>query len=149
LPEGHGNPARKIGRYREQGRERFLTSDEMVRLGAVLVEGETIGLPYEVDDTKPTAKHAPKADKRRVKLDLFAIAAIRLLILTGARLREILLSKWEHVDFECGMIFLPDSKTGRKRVYLSAASLAILASLPRIEDNPFVIPGTKPSRART
>jgi integrase len=90
LPEAHGNPARKIGRYREQGRERFLTSDEMVRLGAVLVEGETIGLPYEVDDTKPTAKHAPKADKRRVTLDLFAIVAIRLLILTGARLREIL-----------------------------------------------------------
>jgi integrase len=148
LPEGHGNPARKIGRYREQGRERFLTSDEMVRLGAVLVEGETIGLPYEVDDTKPTAKHAPKADKRRVKLDLFAIAAIRLLILTGARLREILHSKWEHVDFECGMIFLPDSKTGRKPVYLSAASLAILASLPRIEDNPFVIPGTKPGQPR-
>jgi integrase len=53
-------------------------------------------------------------DKRRVKLDLFAIAAIRLLILTGARLREILHAKWEQGDVECGVIFLPDSKTGRK-----------------------------------
>lgn len=149
LPEGQGNPARKIGRYREQGRERFFTSDELVRLGAALEEGETVGLPYAVDETKPTAKHASKADKRRVKPDLFAIAAIRLLILTGARLREILHAKWEHVDIECGMIFLPDSKTGRKPVYLSAASLAILASLPRIEDNPFVIPGAKPGQPRS
>ena len=76
-------------------------------------------------------------------LDLFAVAAIRLLILTGTRLREILHARWEHVDFERGVIFLPDSKTGKKPIYLSAASLAILAALPRIEGNPFVIPGEK------
>jgi hypothetical protein len=56
LPEGHGNPARKITRYREQGRERFLTTDELARLGDALQEGETIGLPYSVDETKPKAK---------------------------------------------------------------------------------------------
>ena len=35
-------------------------------------------------------------------------------MLTGARLREILDAKWEHVDLERGMIFLPDSKDRQK-----------------------------------
>src|SRR6202011_3791094 len=35
-----------------------------------------------------------------------------------------------------------------KPIYLSAASLAILATLPRIEGNPFVIPGEKDGQPR-
>jgi integrase len=102
-----------------------------------------------VDESKPTSKHAPKAENRGVKLDPYAITAIRLLILTGARLREILHAKWEHVDFERGILFLTDSKTGRKPVYLSVAALAILAALPRLESNPYIIAGMKegPPRA--
>ena len=73
LPEGH-NPTKGLRKYREQGRERFLTSDELGRLGAALAEGETIGLLYEIDDKKPNAKHAPKTDKRRTKLDPYAVA---------------------------------------------------------------------------
>src|SRR5262249_48841947 len=92
--------------------------------------------------------HAPKPDKRRAKLDLFAVAAIRLLILTGARLREILEARWQHVDLERGAIFLPDSKTGRKPVYLSAAAQAVLAALPRIENNPHIIAGAKDGAPR-
>jgi integrase len=141
LPEVHINPARRIERYREHSRERFLTSEELARLGDALREGETIGLPYEVDESKPTAKHAPKANKRRTKLDPFAVAAIRLLILTGARLREILHARWEQVDFERGILFLPNSKTGRKPIYLSATALVVLAGLPRIEGNPHIIAG--------
>jgi integrase len=68
--------------------------------------------------------------------------------LPGRRLREILNARWEHVDFERGILFLPDSKTGRKPVYLSAATLAILAGLPRIEGNPFVIAGMKDGAPR-
>ena len=49
VPEGH-NPTKGLQKYREQGRERYLTSDELARLGAALAEGETIGLPYEVDE---------------------------------------------------------------------------------------------------
>jgi integrase len=41
------------------------------------------------------------------------------------------------------MMFLPDSKTGRKPIYLSAAAAAILSDLPRIDGNPYVIPGEK------
>ncbi len=145
--EGH-NPARGIERYREAGRERFLTVDELSRLGDALRLGETQGLPYEVGETKPFAKHAPKADKRRVKLDPFAVAAIRLLILTGARLREILDAQWSQVDLERGVIFLADSKTGKKPIYLSAAAQAVLASLPRIEGNPHIIAGAKDGAPR-
>jgi integrase len=132
IPTGH-NPVKGLKKYREQGRERFLTSEELARLGDKLREGENVGLPYTVDETKPTAKHAPKAERRRVKLDRYAAAAIRLLILTGARLREILHARWEQVDIERGLIFLEDSKTGRKPLYLSAAALEVLADLPRRE----------------
>jgi integrase len=147
IPKGE-NPAREIDRYREDKRERFLTSEELARLGDALREGETIGLVYEVDESKPKAKHAPKAENRRVKLDPFAVAAIRLLILTGARLREILDAQWSHLDSERGILFLPDSKTGKKPVYLSAAAQAVLASLPRIEGNPYVIAGHGPRKSR-
>ncbi|HEY8128187.1 MAG TPA: site-specific integrase [Hyphomicrobium sp.] len=137
------NPAKGVERYPEQGRERFLTSAEFARLGAALAEGETIGLPYEVDEAGPKAKHVPKAENRRTLLDPFAVAAIRLLILTGARLREILDAQWTNVDLERGVIFLADSKTGKKPVYLSAAAQAVLAGLPRIEGNPHIIAGAK------
>jgi integrase len=143
-----GNPAKAIERYPEQGRERFLTTDELARLGAALEDGETVGLPYEVDETKPHSKHAPKANKRRAKIDPYAIAAIRLLILTGARLREVLDAQWRHVDIERGVIFLPDSKTGKKPVYLSAAALSLLSALPRIEGNPHIIAGANAGAPR-
>lgn len=142
------NPAKGLERYPEEGRERFLTAAELARLGETLRQGETVGLPYEVDEAKPGSKHAPKADKRFVRLDPFAVAAIRLLVLTGARLREILDARWEQLDVERGILFLPDSKTGRKPVYLGAAALELLASLPRVEGNPHLIPGTKPGAAR-
>jgi integrase len=148
MPEGQ-NPARNIKKYREQGRERFLTSEELARLGDTLREAETVGLPNSVDETKPTAKHATKVDNRRVKLDAYATAALRLLVLTGARLREILHAKWEQIDLERELIFLADSKTGKKPVYLSAAAQRVLADVPRVEGNPHVIAGAKDSAPRS
>jgi integrase len=134
------NPAKGVERFPERKRERFLTREEFARLGDALREAETTGLPWTVDETAPTAKHAPK-QRRRTRIDEHAAGAIRLLILTGARLREILHAKWEHVDLERGVIFLEDSKTGAKPVYLSAAAQEVLSSLKRIEGNPFIIPG--------
>ena len=131
VPAGF-NPARGIEKYPEKGRERFLTVDELGRLGEAIREAETVGLPYLVDQTKPTSKHAPKESKRRTVVDPFAAVAIRLLILTGARLREILKLEWGHVDLERGMLFLPDSKSGKKTIILNAPALAVLAGLNRV-----------------
>jgi integrase len=142
------NPAKGIERFAERKRERFLTTTELARLGEALSKGETTGLPYSVDDSKPTAKHNSKKENRRVKLDLFAIAAIRLLILTGARLREILNAQWAQYDPERGILFLTESKTGNKSIYLSAAAQKVLASLPHIEGNPHIIAGIKDGAPR-
>jgi integrase len=144
-----GNPAKGIERNPEQGRERFLTSEELSRLGDALREAETIGLPYQVNEAGLKAKHAPKPENRRRVIDPYAIAAIRLLILTGARLQEILTARWSEVDFERGIIHLEDSKTGRKPIYLSAAALSILSALSRIDGNQHVIPGEKENAPRT
>jgi integrase len=125
-----------------------LTSEELARLGDVLREAETVGLPWVVDEKKPKAKHLARPENRRTLLDPFAIAAIRLLILTGARLTEILHAKWENVDVERAVIFLPDSKTGRKPIFLNAAALAVLADLPRLGSNPHIFPGQKEGAPR-
>jgi integrase len=149
---GHGyvpkdyNPVSKLERYREERRERFLSITELQELGAALSEAETTGLPWQPDSTKPTAKHAPKEWNRRVVINPYAAAAIRLLLLTGARLREILHLRWEHVDLERGLLLLPESKTGRKTIVLNAPALAILDGLER--QGPYVIVGEGPDRPR-
>lgn len=129
VPKGI-NPAEDIEHYREERREAFLSSDQLARIGEAIREAETDGIPWEPDPTKKV-KHAPKGD-RRTRIDPHAAAALRLLLFTGARLREILHLRWQHVDFERGLLLLPDSKTGRKTIILSAMSLAVLASLPRL-----------------
>jgi integrase len=145
IPEGL-RPAKGVTKYREEGRERYLTVEELGRLGDALREAETMGIPWQVDETKPTAKHAPRPENRRVKISPAATAAIRLLLFTGCRLREILHLQWTEVDFDRGMLFLADSKTGRKPVILSSAALAVLSGLPRA--GRFVIPGATPFRPR-
>ena len=142
------NPAKGVERNPETANGRYLTSEEFSRLGDALREAETIGLIWNLNDAAPGAKHIPKANRRTV-IDPYAIAAIRLLILTGARLREILDARWQHVDIERGIIHLPDSKTGAKPLYFSAAALTILSALPRIEGNPHIIPGEKQGAPRT
>ena len=143
IERGH-NPGAHIAAFREQRRERFLSSDELARLGEAIREAETIGIAWEVDATKPTAKHIPK--EGRTTIGPHAAAALRLLILTGARLREILHLRWDYVDFERGLLLLPDSKTGRKTIVLNAPSLAILAALPRL--GPYVIAGEHEDKPR-
>ena len=117
------NPCKFVRKYREKKRERFLTDEEFRRLGDVLNE-------MEADKTLP----------------VYPAAAFRLLILTGCRRNEIVTLRWEHVDLEDGEFRLPDSKTGARLVPLSPAAARVLAELPRIKGNPWVIPGFKPNR---
>lgn len=141
------NPCRGIGHFPEEGRERYLTTLELAQIGEAIREAETVGLPYSVDETKPTARHAPKEGNRRTVIGLHAAAALRLLIFTGARLREVLHLKWEHIDFERGLLLLPVSKTGKKTIVLNAPALAILNGLPRAGD--FVITGASIDKPRS
>jgi integrase len=140
------NPARRIEQFKEHRRERFLTGEELVRLGAAIREAETKGIPWDVHEAKPKAKHLPKAKNRFTKIGTSAAAAIRLLLFTGCRLREILHLKWEQVDPERGLLFLADSKTGRKTVILNAPALAVLAGLDRMGTH--VVPGGDPEKPR-
>jgi integrase len=59
----------------------------------------------------------------------------------GCRLSEILGLHWQWIDFERAMIFLPDSKTGQKPVYLNAPALDVLKNLPRQLGNTHVVCG--------
>ncbi len=113
------NPCRGVPKYREEKRERFLSSDEFQRLGATLAQCEREG-----------------SESAHV------VGAIRLLALTGCRLGEVLNLRWEHV--RPGALDLPDSKTGAKRVPIGAAAEAVLQAIPRLDGNPFVIVGAKP-----
>ena len=73
----------------------------------------------------------------------YAIAAFRLLLLTGCRLSEIQTLKWDHVDLDQMEFRLPDSKTGAKTVHLGHATVDLLRALPRVSGNPYVIVGKK------
>jgi integrase len=67
-------------------------------------------------------------------------------LFTGCRLREILNLQWEHVDLERGLLFLPDSKSGRKTVILNAPALTVLNGIQKT--GPFVVPGDNPESPR-
>jgi integrase len=84
-------------------------------------------------------KHAPKAENRFTKIDPGAAAALRLLIFTGARLREILNLEWQFVDLDRGLLRLRDSKTGPKTILLNPPARAVLAGMEKLGQ--FVFPG--------
>ena len=73
-----------------------------------------------------------------------AIAAIRLLMLTGCRHSEIISLRWDDVDWAVGELRLRDAKTGPRMVPLTPAVAGVLEAIPRIPDNPHVIAGMKP-----
>ncbi|NJL28964.1 MAG: site-specific integrase [Thermoanaerobaculia bacterium] len=121
LRDDGSNPCRHVEKFKERQRERYLTSEELTNLTRVIADAEINGTE-----------------------SVHALAALRLLILTGCRLREILRLRWEHVDFEHCRLNLPDSKTGAKLVFLSTMALDVLASTPRANGSPWVIEGKKP-----
>ena len=108
----NSNPCVGLRRYRECGRERFLTGDEIRRLGKALAAHETV---------------AP-----------LAVAVVRLLMLTGCRQGEIRTLRWQ--DYREGHLFLRDSKTGPRTVWLSSAARSVLDTLSRTSDWSFPAP---------
>lgn len=73
--------------------------------------------------------------------NIYAIAAIRMLLLTGARKNEILTLQWKWVDFERKLLILPDSKTGAKVIPLADSAVDVLKNISREQDSDFVFPG--------
>ena len=144
------NPTHGVAKFADKQGARFLNTAELERLGAALREAETVGLPWNTQADARGARHLPKdVEDRRSILSPHAAAAIRLLILTGCRLREVLDLKWQYVDMERGLLHLPDSKTGAKTVVLAAPALEVLASVPVIEGCTYVIAGDKLDRPRS
>ena len=112
-----GNPCRGIRRYRRKGRERFLSEDEVRRLGRALKQHE--------DD------------------QAMLVAIVRLLLLTGCRRREIVTLRWR--EYRDGHLHLEDSKTGPRMVWLSSAARQILDGLPRTST--WVFPSTRTGKS--
>jgi integrase len=140
------NPARYVKHYKEQARERYLSSEELKLLGEVLRQAETTGLAWIPKAEGKAAKHRAKPEKQFVVYPPDVTGAIRLLLFTGCRLREILHLRWGEVDLERGLLHLPDSKTGKKTVVLNTAAVDILKSLSNRDV--YVIPGDVKGRPR-
>ena len=104
----HTNPCRFIEKAREEPRDRVLSDAEMTALAKAL---------------------AREAENRPA-----AIAAIRVAALTGLRIGEILVIRWEDIDFESGRLTMPKTKAGRRKHHLPEAALAILKERPRINE---------------
>jgi integrase len=180
VPRGT-NPALDVDRFREQARTRYLSDDEIGRLGETLTLAETVGLPYMNREASPAriakivalaedergdaairtiareklvelrsgkgSKHSPGPNARHI-VSPHATNAIRLLLLSGCRLSEILNLRWSDVDVTRGLLLLQDSKTGPRPVWLSAAALAVIESLSTIKAGDYVIAGDRPDRPR-
>lgn len=108
------NPAQGFNRNPEPPRHRYLTSDELLRLGAAL-------------DTLQNKKAAD---------------AIRLLCLTGARLREVLRAQWDEFDFEKNVWSKPAHSTKQRKLHsipISEAAAVIFKAQKRT-DSPYIFP---------
>ena len=119
IPPG-AKPCRSVRRFRIPERERLLTCEELNRLGQVLKKAE------ENDSEWPGA-----------------IAAIRLLVLTGCRVSEILTLRWDDVDRTHRVLRLRDSKTGPRMVPLTGPVAAVLDGIPRVPGSDHVIVGKR------
>lgn len=112
------NPARGVKKPPVRKMQRFLSDTELAAVA------ESLDREVEVHGT------------------VHAVAAIRVLALTGCRRSEIMGLRWSNVDLDRQLLHLTDSKTREKIVYLSPPAAAILRNLPRVGDNPHVVAGT-------
>lgn len=71
--------------------------------------------------------------------------ALQILILTATRTTEVLKAPWPEFDLEAAVWTIPASRMKGKRehrVPLSDAAMAVLDTLPRVDGNPYLFPGT-------
>lgn len=111
LGRGFMPPTRGVKKFKARARERFLTPKERARLDRFLDQAITA--------------------KPRHRLAWNAVAAIRLLAMTGMRRDEVLNLTWEMVDYRHRCLRLPDSKTGAKVVPVSRRALELVRECRR------------------
>ena len=129
------NPCEHVAKYPERGRERMLSPQELARLGSALATAAA-GYPGGINlDHPPFRRDFPE--------DWRAIAVVKLLIFTGARLSEVLGLRWDQVDLQRGIARLRDSKTGSKTIYLTEPAVEVLRAVPRFDNLPFVLSGDR------
>ncbi len=126
--ERGSNPVRGLEKYPEKKRKTFMGRDELEALGNAFRFLEAYG--YIDEKTGKTTT-----------LDPIIATALKMLLFTGARCMEILTLKWEYIDKARGVANLPESKTGSKSLHLPAPALALLETLPRIND--YCFPGRR------
>ncbi|WP_260674849.1 tyrosine-type recombinase/integrase [Comamonas aquatica] len=116
------NPCVGVKKFPENNaRQRFLSPDEIRRLF--------------------------KAMDKQSGRSVMTIAALKFLLLTGARRNEALTARWENVDLERGTWFIPHTKSGRSHhVPLNEEAKALLENLPKVEGSPWVFPGRDPAK---
>jgi integrase len=120
-------PCAKIERYPENHRERFLSAEELGRLGVTLRQAETVGLPWKTGG--------------RTLYTRVITGAIELLLYTGCRLSEVLNLRWDQVDFEAGTIALTETKSGRPQlVVMNAPARQVLKELEQARASEWVLP---------
>ena len=147
-PKG-SNPCRGLKHYTENRVERFLSTDELSRLGAALTAAESGRLMITEPDKEAASvkkkrggqrKTGPRSERRTV------IAAIRLLLFIGCRVGEILSLQWSHVHLDRRLLLLPESKTGAKAVYLSEPAIRVLTDIKRDPTSNYVLTGMPPEK---
>lgn len=111
------NPCVGISKWKENNqRQRFLTPDEIQRV-------------YQAMESDPSRT---------------AVAALKFLLLTGARRNEALKAQWENVDLDNGVWYVPLTKAGKGRyVQLNSESQNLLRALPRIQGSPWLFPSRR------
>jgi len=115
------NTCRGTPRYKRKRMERFLSAREYGQLSTTLNYFES--------------EHST------------VVAALRLLIYTGARCGEIENLRWEWVQEP--RIMLPDSKTGAKIIYLNRQAVEVIASIPDRKPTGLVFPSVRDANKPT
>lgn len=124
-PKEAGNPLENVSEPKVPRRERLLTA------------GEVGGLLRALDEAADNASEHPQV-----------LAVLRLLILTGARVSELLGLRWDHLRRDEMELHLLWTKSGFSRRPMSAAALAVIDSMERAPGVPFIFRSVKAPNER-
>lgn len=112
LPSG-SNPIKHIPKFADTQRERYLSKTELRALFAELEKNSNTSV----------------------------CQLVLLLLYTGARKRELLDARWEEVDFQQRVLWIPPERSKSKRprpIALSQKAIGILEGIPREPDIPYL-----------